>query len=214
MANGTSLPSWWPYVFWPILTPHGSEIVNAANAPTLISPVIPPHPSSTNSNWLAAFPLRTFLELGAYRTAPGAARGHVRNVLEDWHLHLLTESVLLVLSELVTNAVAATSAASWAAGLPPVRLWVLGGPGLAGDGEVMLLVWDAIAEVPAGPQALGELAESGRGLWIVQTYSTRSDFYQPRWEHGGKVARALIDRPAPAEDYLSAFCPGGHPVGD
>jgi hypothetical protein len=188
--------------------------VNAANAHTLIPPVIPPHPSLPNGNWLAGFPLRTFLELGAYRTAPGSARGHVRNVLEDWRLHLLTESVLLVLSELVTNAVAATSQAIWEAGLPPVRLWVLGGPGAGGDGEVMLLVWDAVAEVPAEPRAPGERAESGRGLCIVRTYSTRSDFYLPRWEHGGKVARALIDRPAPPEDYLSAFWPDGHPADD
>jgi hypothetical protein len=37
----------------------------------------------------------------------------VQNVLEDWHLHLLTESVLLVLSELVTNAGAPRGALSY-----------------------------------------------------------------------------------------------------
>jgi hypothetical protein len=107
----------------------------------------------------------------------------------------LTEAVLLVASELTTNAVAATSGARWEAGLPPVRLWVLGGAGARGAGEVMLLVWDAVAEVPAGPA--GELAESGRGLWIVQSYCASWDFYLPPPPTGGKVARALIDRPCP-----------------
>jgi anti-sigma regulatory factor (Ser/Thr protein kinase) len=182
--------------------------VNAINAHTLISPVIPPHPASPYDNWLAAFPLRTFLELGAYETAPGAARGHVRNALQDWHLHMLAESVLLVLSELVTNAVAATHEVCWEAGLPPVRLWALGGAdasgaGASGGGEVLLLVWDAVPDVPTAarqPDELGELEESGRGLWIVNRYSTSWDFYRPRWPDGGKVARALIDRPCPPDD--------------
>ena len=51
----------------------------------------------------------------------------------------------------------------------------------------------------------GWMEESGRGLWIARTYSTRLDFYLPRWAHGGKVARALIDRPAPLQDYLAVF---------
>jgi hypothetical protein len=37
----------------------------------------------------------------------------------------------------------ATSEVSWEAGLPPVRLWLLGGAGAGGAGEVMILVWDA-----------------------------------------------------------------------
>src|SRR5438552_416810 len=78
-------------------------------------------------NWLAAFPLRSFLELGAYDRAPGSARGHVRNLLREWQLGYLAEAVLLVLSELVTNSVVAMSEVRWEGGLPPVRLWVLGG---------------------------------------------------------------------------------------
>jgi hypothetical protein len=60
--------------------------VHATNARTLISPVIPPHPSLTHDNWLASFPLRSFLELGAYKNAAGSARGHARNVLAEWRL--------------------------------------------------------------------------------------------------------------------------------
>ena len=144
--------------------------MNAANAHTLIPPVIPPHPSLTHGNWLAGFPLRTFLELGAYRSAVGSARGHVRNVLTEWGLADFTDAVILVVSELLTNAVNATSEARWEAGLPPVRLWVLGGPGSAGTGEILVLVWDAVRELPKRGTA-GEEDESGRGLGIVHTLS-------------------------------------------
>jgi hypothetical protein len=178
-----------------ILAPYGREIVNAANARSLISPVIPPHPSLPYGNWLAGFPLRTFLELGAYRSAAGSARGHARNVLAEWGLGDFTEAVTLVVSEMVTNAVNATSEARWEAGLPPVRLWLLGGSGSSGTGEVLVLVWDAVREIPR-PGEAGEEDESGRGLGIVDTLSGKQwDCYRPGGPDGGKVTRALIDRP-------------------
>jgi hypothetical protein len=165
------------------------------NSRTLIAPVIPPHPVTPNGNWLAGFPLRSFLELGAYRNAPGSARGHARNVLAEWGLGAFADAVTLVVSELITNSVNATSAVSWDAGLPPVRMWLLGGPGASGTGEVLVLVWDGVAEVPAMGEA-GADDESGRGLGIVHWLSGRQwDCYLPPAPHGGKVTRALIDRP-------------------
>jgi hypothetical protein len=101
-------------------------------------------------------------------------------------------------SELITNSVAATREAAWEAGLPPVRLWLLGGPGTGGTGEVMVLVWDAVAGelVPTVSQLAGEEDESGRGLSIVDWLSGQQwDSYQPAAPYGGKVTRALIDRP-------------------
>jgi hypothetical protein len=192
--------------------------VNASSAHTLIAPAIPPQ-SSPCDNWLAAFPLRSFLELGAYNTAPGSARGHTRNVLREWRLDDLQDAVLLVVSELITNAVAATSRGAWEAGRPPVRLWLLGSSHATGAGataarassasvrasragragEVMVLVWDAVTELPAS-LAADELDESGRGLWIVNRYSARSDVYLPPAPPGGKVVRALIDKPSPPGD--------------
>jgi hypothetical protein len=168
--------------------------MNTSSAPILMPPVIPPHPSSPHVNWLAAFPLRSFLELGAYETAPGSARGHARNLLEEWRLGHLADAALLVLSELITNSVAATSAAWWEAELPPVRLWVLGGR----DG-VMLVIWDAVASVPV-PREVDAWDEGGRGLWIVQRYSAAWDSYPVSGPPGGKVTRALIDKPCPADD--------------
>jgi hypothetical protein len=167
--------------------------MNTSSAPILVTPVIPPHPSSPHVNWLAAFPLRSFLELGAYKTAPGSARGHVRNLLEEWQLGHLAEAVLLVLSELITNSVVAMSEVRWEAGLPPVRLWVLGG-----TQGVMLLVWDALAEDPK-PRQADIWDESGRGLLIVQRYSASWDSYPAPVPPGGKVTRALIDKPCPPD---------------
>jgi hypothetical protein len=164
--------------------------VNAANAPALVLPVIPPHPSSPRDGWLTAFPLRSFLVLGAYPTAPGSARGHARNVLEEWRLGHLADAVLMVVSELVTNAVTATGRVRWEAELPPVGLWLLGGAG-----EVLVLVWDAVAELPEKRDP-GAEDESGRGLGIVDHLSRRQwGAYLPPSPFDGKVTQALVDRP-------------------
>jgi anti-sigma regulatory factor (Ser/Thr protein kinase) len=168
--------------------------MNTSSARILMPSVIPTHPSSPYNNWQAAFPLRSFLELGAYDTAPGSARGHVRNLLGEWRLGHLAEAALLVLSELLTNSVIATSEARWEAELPPVRLWVLGGtPG------VLLLVWDAVADDPR-PRQAGMWDEGGRGLFLVQRYSASWDCYPAPVPPGGKVTRALISKPCPPDD--------------
>jgi hypothetical protein len=146
-------------------------------------------------NWLKGFPLRSFLELGAYRNAAASARGHARNVLAEWGLARFTDAVVLLASEMITNAVNATAKVAWDAGLPPVRLWLLGGCGASGAGEVLLLVWDAVAEIPEMGVA-GAESESGRGLGIVHWLSGKQwDCYLPPAPHGGKVTRALIDHP-------------------
>jgi hypothetical protein len=152
-------------------------------------------PYGDNGNWLKGFPLRSYLELGAYRPAAGSARGHARNVLAEWGLSAFTDAVALIISELVTNSVTATKEVAWEAGIPPVRLWLLGGAGAAGTGEVMVVVWDAIRKIPE-PGAAGAEAESGRGLGIVDWLSARQwDAYLPPAPHGGKVTRVVLDHP-------------------
>ena len=157
--------------------------MNASNACTPTAPVIPAHPRSPHDGWLTAFPLRTFLELGAYDTAPGSARGHARNVLAEWRLGALEEAVLAVISELVTNSVAAVAAL---AAPPPVRLWLLGG-----TAGVIIVVWDAAPEAPR-PRAAADWDENGRGLGLVSYFSAQWDYYRPAAPVGGKVTRALI----------------------
>jgi hypothetical protein len=165
------------------------------NAPVLIPPVIPAHPQSPYGDWLKGFPLRSFLELGAYENAPASARGHARNVLAEWGLAAFADAVCLVISEMVTNSMRATRKVLWEGGLPPVRMWLLGGAGAGAAGQVMILVWDAVAEPPV-PQAAAAEDVSGRGLGIVDWLSGGQwGCYLPAAPYGGKVTWALIDRP-------------------
>jgi hypothetical protein len=94
----------------------------------------------------------------------------------------------LVATELVTNAVAATTKMRWTTGLPPVRVWLRGGPSV-----VAVLVWDAAVTMPA-PQSARDDDESGRGLAIVAALSARWGFYYPA-QFCGKVTWAVLDTP-------------------
>ena len=87
----------------------------------------------------AGWPLRDFIELGALPGAVPSARYHCRQVLWEWQLTGLAGIAELLVSELVTNAVAA----SRAAGSPAVRLWLLS------DAErVLILVQDESPHQP------------------------------------------------------------------
>src|SRR5262249_59483549 len=84
----------------------------------------------------------TYLELGALPTAVPCARLHVKHVLREWQMAQLADPVELVVAELVTNAMQASSgltgsefAGRWSPGLPPVRLWLASG-GQPGGGQV------------------------------------------------------------------------------
>jgi hypothetical protein len=128
---------------------------------------------------------RSHLELGAYRSAAGSARGHVACVLHEWGLRELAEATEAVVSELVANSVLATEAVRWPV-RPPVRLWLLS------DGAgVLVHVWDAIAAAPQ-PRAAGLDDESGRGLAIVAALSTQWGHHWPPRGVGGKVTWAMI----------------------
>src|SRR5215470_10571216 len=65
------------------------------------------------------WPLRTSLELGALSSAVPCARLHTCQVLWEWQQTSLIETAELVVSELMTNAIAATQAISSPC---PVRL--------------------------------------------------------------------------------------------
>ena len=154
--------------------------------------VVHPHLRSPDSRWIAGAPFRDSLELGAYDTAPGTARGHARNVLAEWGLGHLRDVAELIISELVTNAVHATEAVGrsiWPAGRPPVRLWLRGDPY-----RVCVLAWDAVAVLPV-PRTAGEDEEGGRGLAIVDALCARWGCYEASEPLSGKVTWALIGAP-------------------
>lgn len=132
-----------------------------------------------------SWPLQTHLELGAYPTAPGCARGHARSVALEWGLDELADTAELLASELVTNAIQASR--RLAAPAPPViQLW------LAGDGTSLVIqVGDASRAMPARQQPDPD-DESGRGLMIIDSLATRWGSYETR---DGKVVWAQISTP-------------------
>jgi anti-sigma regulatory factor (Ser/Thr protein kinase) len=164
-----------------------------AAAPVLPRVPVPRPPIAGGGPEVAhPWPLREFLELGALPGAVPCARLHTRQVLWEWALTPLTEAVEHVVCELVTNAVAATRAATpgSASADPatppygPVRLWLL-----SDSSTVLVLVWDAELRRPVLAEA-GEEAENGRGLFLVQAFSERWGA-RPTPHLGGKVVWAL-----------------------
>ena len=60
----------------------------------------------------ASWPLRSCLELGAFPSAVPCARLHTRQIVWEWGLGGIAETVELVVSELTTNAVNASAVAA------------------------------------------------------------------------------------------------------
>jgi anti-sigma regulatory factor (Ser/Thr protein kinase) len=111
-------------------------------------------------NW----PLRSFLGFGALPSAVPSARLHARHLLREWGLTDLTDSVELLVTELLSNAVTASQSVE---GYPPVQLWLL-----SDKTRVLILVWDASPQPPERISP-GEDAESGRGLLLVDAISAQ-----------------------------------------
>ncbi len=133
------------------------------------------------------WPLRSFLELSALPGAVPCARLHARLLIREWDLARLSEDVEILVTELVTNAVAASRSLELIA---PIRLWLL-----SGQRRVLILVWDA-SPYPPVPTDSGDEAESGRGLLLVEAISDHWAWYVTP-ETGGKVVWASIDEAAP-----------------
>lgn len=147
--------------------------------------------TQTTHTWVR----QSYLELGAMASAVPCARGHVRLMLREWGLQSLTDPAEQVVSELMTNAVAATYGlvgsrlgGRWSADVPPVRLW------LAADGQqVLVQVWDGSDRMPE-PKDLDPEREHGRGLWLVEALS--EDWGAFRSAHAsGKVTWAAVAKP-------------------
>ena len=131
---------------------------------------------------LGWWPLRSFLELGALPSAVPCARRHARQVASRWGLDKIGDDLELLVSELVTNAIAATRAVEPTS---PVQMWLLSDATL-----VAVLVWDASPQQPVRVQ-IDEAAESGRGLVLVEAISRRCGWY-PLSAAVGKVIWAAL----------------------
>jgi len=139
---------------------------------------------------MTTWPSSSCLPLGALVTATPCARMHTRAVLAEWGLNDLAEAAELIVSELVTNAVRASTGPDGhprydGAGLPVVVVR-LG----TDHTRVLIEVWDVIAGAPVAEQA-GPDDESGRGLVLVDAVCERWSWQSvPGWP--GKVVWAEL----------------------
>jgi anti-sigma regulatory factor (Ser/Thr protein kinase) len=151
--------------------------------------VIGPDTVTDLSGW-TTWPLSSSLPLGALVTATPCARLHTRAVVTEWGFSGLAEAAELIVSELVTNAVRASTDRYGrpkydGAGLPVVVVR-LGSDGI----RLLIEVWDGIAGAPVTEQA-GPEDESGRGLVLVEAVCDRWSWQTvPGWP--GKVVWAEL----------------------
>ena len=149
-------------------------------------------PAPNADQIMKSWPLRSYLELGALISAVPCARLHAKHVLWEWEMDNFTDSVELIVSELMTNALAATVGLirnhyndPRIAGAPPVRLW------LCSDKQrVLVQVWDGDDRFPES-QEVDPLAEGGRGLLLVESLTEEWGVYVPEGS-GGKVVWAYL----------------------
>lgn len=104
------------------------------------------------------------LTLGAIPTSPGTARTLAQVLLTEWGLTRLEDSVLLVVSELVTNAVSISMEYPVP---PPVRFRMS-----ATRSSVLIEVQDCDPRPPVIRNPI-DLDESGRGLLLIATLSAK-----------------------------------------
>ena len=118
---------------------------------------------------LERWPLRDALMLRALADAVPMARAHLRRLLSGWGRAELSPDAGVVVSELVTNAVAASAGIGLAGA--PVVVW------LGSDRHCLVL---AVADVSPRPPVRLDVwpdAEGGRGLALVEALSGRWGWY-------------------------------------
>lgn len=145
------------------------------------TPAGDPEPSSgigPASNLNHQWPRQSYLELGAMASAVPSARLHARLVVGEWGLQQLADDIELIVSELVTNAMLASTGLMgsrfqgvWSPGPPPIRLWLQ-----ADHSRVLIQVWDGSDRMPRRQES-GSNRESGHGLVLVEALSTRVGVY-------------------------------------
>ena len=126
-----------------------------------LAPIPPSHHGHDLEHW----PLCDTLILRALPEAAPSARAHLRQLLTGWGRAALSPDASVVVSELVTNSVAASAELQLAAA--PVLVW------LGSDWHCLLL---AVADASLRPPVRLNLepdTEGGRGLSLVEALSSR-----------------------------------------
>jgi len=149
-----------------------------------------PHEPRHNGGSDACAEVAAYLDLAAQNDAPYWARRLVLTALRAWHLSSeVTETTQLLVSELVTNAVAAAGQyrdaayGQYAASAGRISLTLRYAPG-----RVIAEVLDPDPHPPVLADADLD-AESGRGLMLVQALSKEWSF---SLQSSGKVVSCVI----------------------
>lgn len=157
-------------------------------------------PSSSAGTASTDWPLISQLELGPLPTAIGCGRDHARHVLIEWGLSLLVDDAVLLVSELLTNALKA----SWTLKPPtPIVLRLL-----ANDRQLIIEAWDQWVENFDLNRRSSD-AEHGRGLQVVTALSKRwgvgriSESYKAVWCEMSVAREYPADDPAAAATLIS-----------
>lgn len=150
---------------------------------------------SSDESHVADWPLSSDLgPLGALPTAPRLARGFTSVVLNGWHLDALVDMAELLVSELTTNVVEASTGPD---GKPRYddegRLPLLWVRLLSDRSQVLIEVWDNLPKAFGAPtvQHAKWDDESGRGLEMIGTLS--ADWgWEPVPDWNGKRVWAVL----------------------
>ncbi|MFI9629321.1 ATP-binding protein [Streptomyces sp. NPDC052042] len=132
-----------------------------------------------------------WLHLAPVPSAVSCSRAFVTHTLRSWGCdeRELTDSAVLILSELVTNAVKATGTMADPTYPELEDLGLIAVQIRAHEDTLFLEVWDSSPECPRA-QAAHSGAESGRGLLLVEALSLRWGFSVP--STGGKIVYAEL----------------------
>lgn len=174
---------------WPACSPPAQRDASPAAAALLcVTGESYPAPPSRDHPAGRAWPRRDGTEVCAVPAAVRQARLRSRQVLRDWGLGGISADAELLVSELMTNAIAVARSAPVERPAPVVRMWLL-----ADTDRVLVLAWDP-SPLPPVLMHGDHDSEHGRGLRIVEALSTQWDWYRPQ-AMPGKAVWAIAGKP-------------------
>lgn len=135
--------------------------------------------------------------LGALTSAPATARAYVKGVLAEWQLSELADAAELVVSELVTNAVRASTDPAGSliyigGAMPVIRVCLM-----SDRHRLLVECWDDAPGLPVPRNVDPWTAESGRGLAMIAGLTNGDWGWSPRAGRHGKVVWAVLTAETP-----------------
>jgi anti-sigma regulatory factor (Ser/Thr protein kinase) len=136
------------------------------------------------------------IRLEAVFAAVSVSREFVRKTLGDWQVLDQIDVAELLVSELVTNAVKTTAVTDAVSAPEKIGVQLR-----AVHTELYVEVWDGGEGSPVIPEQFLD-AEGGRGLFLVESLSTRWGIYRPA--AGGKIVWSELTLAEPVKPSLLA----------